>query len=134
MQLGRYFEQVIPERRHNPGPDLISLLVSTRDGSAVLSKSEVIGTAINFVIGGNETTAHLIGNAVLALCAYPDQLRRLTEDPSLVPAAIEETLRWDSPVQGLYRTARRAVEVAGTVIPDDARVQLMYGSANRDES
>jgi cytochrome P450 len=92
-----------------------------------------VGNCILFLIGGNETTTNLIGNAVKALLAHPDQLRRLEEDPALVPAALEEVLRFDAPVQGLFRTTRAPVDVDGTTIPADSRVQLLYGSANRDE-
>jgi cytochrome P450 len=84
-------------------------------------------------VAGNETTTNLIGNAVTALLDHPDQLARVVADPSLVPAVIEETLRYDAPVQMLFRTATRDVEIAGTRIPRGAYVVPLLGSANRDE-
>lgn len=133
MELATYFDAIVNERRAQPGEDLISVLLgSTKDGDS-LAHHEVIAQCMLFLIGGNETTTNLIGNTLHALVQHPDQLRRCVEDPSLIEWAIEETLRWDAPVQGLFRTSRSPFEIDGTEIPNDARVQLLYGSANRDE-
>jgi cytochrome P450 len=85
------------------------------------------------LVAGNETTTNLLGNAVDALLAHPDQLARVSADPRLVPALVEETLRFDGPVQFLTRVATREVALHGVRIPADARVVVLLGSANRDE-
>jgi cytochrome P450 len=133
MELAEYFGQIADQRRKEPGDDLVSLFVRAGEGDDALTRDEIVGNCVLFLIGGNETTTNLIGNAAKALLAHPDQFCRLEEDPSLVPVALEEVLRWDAPVQGLFRTTRAPVDIDGTTIPADARVQLLYGSANRDE-
>ena len=85
------------------------------------------------LIAGNETTTNLIGNAIVALLNNPDQLERAVAEPELVPNLVEETIRWDGPVQFIARRATRNVEIAGSTIPSDSRVVLLLGSANRDE-
>ena len=85
------------------------------------------------MLAGNETTTNLLGNAVDALLEHPDQLERVVADPALIPGLIEETLRWDSPVQTLSRQVRSPVELAGVEIPERATVIVLLGSANRDE-
>jgi cytochrome P450 len=134
LELAGYFEKLVPQRRDNPGDDLVSLFASTGTGGEQLSHIEVIGQCVLFLIGGNETTTNLIGNSVQALMLHPDVQETLAADPSRIPAAIEEVLRWDAPVQGLFRTTTTDVDVGGVTIPADARVQLLYGSANRDAS
>jgi cytochrome P450 len=134
LQLGAYFSSIVDERKKDPsGDDLVSLFVRAGEGEDGLTHEEIVTHCILFLIGGNETTTNLIGNTVRALIAHRDAERRLQEDRSVVPAAIEEVLRWDAPVQGLFRTTQRPVDIEGTVIPEGARVQLLYGSANRDE-
>lgn len=134
MQLGAYFSSIVDERKNDPsGDDLVSLFVRAGEGDDGLTHDEIVTHCILFLIGGNETTTNLIGNSVRALLANRDAERRLQDDPSLVPGAVEEVLRWDAPVQGLFRTTTRPVEIDGTVISERSRVQLLYGSANRDE-
>jgi cytochrome P450 len=84
------------------------------------------------LIAGNETTTNLIGNAMNALLDHPDQLAMVAEDSALIPNMIEEALRWDSPVQFLFRMTTQDAEVAGTTIPANASVVPMYAAANRD--
>jgi len=86
------------------------------------------------LIAGNETTTNLIGNAVLALLRNPPELARLRKDRALVPAAVEETLRFDAPVQTVERVTTRPLELAGVRIPAQARIGVMIGAANRDPS
>jgi cytochrome P450 len=93
----------------------------------------VIQFVMLLLVAGNETTTNLIGNAVTALLDHPEQLARVAADPALVPAVVEETLRWDAPVQVLFRNATRDVEIAGGRVPRGAYVALLLGSANRDE-
>jgi cytochrome P450 len=85
------------------------------------------------LVAGNETTTNLIGNAVHALLDHRDQLERVRRDPALVPALVEEALRWDSPVQIVFRSTRSSVTIAGTSIPAGATLAVLLGSANRDE-
>ena len=85
------------------------------------------------LVAGNETTTNLIGNTVHALLRHPEAAERVAADPALVPLAIEETLRWDAPIQLVFRTAKEGAEVAGTRIPAGAIVAVLIGSANRDE-
>ena len=128
-----YFEQAINERRREPRDDLISALVQAEEERQALTSDEVIAFTGLLLVAGNETTTNLIGNAVIALLEHPDQLARVLEDRSLIPNLVEEALRYDSPVQFLFRKAMRDVELAGTTIPKDAVLFPLYGSANRDE-
>jgi cytochrome P450 len=111
---------------------LISTLVMT-DGEGALSDFEVFFFVLLLLVAGNETTTNLLGNAVDALLDHPDVLASARADPGLIPAVVEETLRWDSPVQSITRRSERAVELAGTQIPANAKVIVLLGSANRDE-
>ena len=129
MEMFTYFGEVATARQSDPGDDLISMLVS---GPEPLSTSEILMFCMLLLIAGNETTTNLIGNGALALFDHPDECERLRADPSLVPVAIEEALRYDSPVQALGRTTTRAVEIGGVTIPAGASVMPLYGSANRD--
>ena len=98
-----------------------------------LTDREVVQFVLLLLVAGNETTTNLIGNAVHALLDHPDQLRAVAADPALVPALVEEALRYDSPVQVVFRTATRDIELRGVRIPAGAFVAAFLGSANRDE-
>ena len=131
-EMADYLERVADERRAAPRDDLVSLLVQAEEGE-VLSTSELLSFIVLLLIAGNETTTNLIGNAVRALLLHPDALAELRMNPGLIPAMIEETLRWDSPLQGLPRQTREEVELAGTRLPKGAFVLVLFASANRDE-
>ncbi|HSJ98275.1 MAG TPA: cytochrome P450 [Myxococcota bacterium] len=133
LELIPYMRRIAEQRRRAPTDDLVSTIVAQQDGAQALTIREVIQFAMLLLVAGNETTTNLIGNAVTALLDHPDQLARVARDPSLVPVAIEETLRYDAPVQILFRTATQDVEIAGTRIPKGAYVAPILGSANRDE-
>ena len=122
---------VIAERRLAPGKDLLSLLVDPANGET-LSDGDLVSFAILLLVAGNETTTNLIGNMVHALATNADQWTRLKRDPSLIPAAVEEALRFDSPIQGFFRNTLEPVELRGVEIPADEKVMVLYGSANRD--
>jgi len=128
-----YVKGVASDRKQNPRDDLISLIVAEQDGENALSVREVFQFVMLLLVAGNETTTNLIGNTVKALLANPDQLERLVREPQRLPAAIEEGLRFDAPVQIVFRTTTREVEIAGTRIPAGAYVAPLIGSANRDE-
>jgi len=131
--IGRYFTSVIERRRHEPGDDLISALLGSSVDGEPLPFEDLLGFAFLLIVAGTETTTNLIGNAALALEAHPDQRKALDADRSLVVGAVEEVLRWDAPVQGLARVAVEDVVLGDVVVPAGSRVQLRYGSANRDE-
>jgi cytochrome P450 PksS len=98
----------------------------------MLSAGELMQFLVILLIAGNETTTNLIGNGMLALQDHPEQMALLRRDPTLLPRAIEEMLRYDSPVQSVFRTAKEDVEIGGTLIEKGSGVFLMIGSANRD--
>jgi cytochrome P450 len=131
-ELFVYLRGTVKRRRRAPADDLVSLLVDpSQDG--VLDELDMVLFVVLLLVAGNETTTNLIGNAVHALLEHPEQLARVASDPSLVPALIEETLRWDAPIQMVFRTATADTEIAGTRIPKGATVAPLLGSANRDE-
>jgi cytochrome P450 len=128
-----YFEGAIDARRAEPRNDLISALVRAEEEQQMLTAAEILSLTTLLLIAGNETTTNLIGNAVLALLAHPDTLARVQRDPSLIPAVVEETLRYDGPVQGIFRQATQDVELSGTTIPAGSLVFPLFASADRDE-
>jgi cytochrome P450 len=133
VELITYVKRVARQRRRAPADDLVSLIVAEQEGANALSIREVIQFVMLLLVAGNETTTNLIGNATSALLDHPDQLAKLAGDPELLPGAIEEAVRFDSPVQLVFRTATQDVELAGTRIPKGAYVVPLIGSANRDE-
>ena len=133
IELLCYLRSVASERRRRPADDLVSTIAAQQEGESALTTREVVQFVMLLLVAGNETTTNLIGNAVTALLDHPDQLARVAADASLVPGAIEETLRYDTPVQIVFRVTTRDVELAGTRIPKGAMVAPLLGSANRDE-
>ena len=127
-----YFRTLLAQRRRDPGDDLMSLLLRAEHEGERLSAEEVVSNCVLLLFAGHETTTNLISNQLRILSERPDLWKRLREDRGLVPAAIEETVRFDCPVQNLGRQTTRAVTVSGTEIPEDARVIVSYGGANRD--
>ena len=127
-----YFRPIIEERRVAPRDDIVSALVRAQDEGARLSEREVLNMLRLLLAAGTETTTNLIGNGILALLRHPDQLERLREDPSLIPAAVEELLRFDSPVQADFRRVLADCEVSGFPLRKRDNVVLLLGAANRD--
>jgi cytochrome P450 len=130
--LQRYLRGVVQERRRKPADDLISVLVDERHGES-LDDREVAHFVSLLLIAGNETTTNLIGNATRVLLDHPETVAELNEHPELVPAMIEEALRFESPIQFLIRRVARDVELAGTRLVEDSHVAVLLASANRDE-
>ncbi|MVP01362.1 cytochrome P450 [Paenibacillus lutrae] len=128
-----YFRSIIAERRLNPQDDLISALIAAEDSQQQLSEKDILSFCALLLVAGNETTTNLIGNAVRSLLDHPDQLQKLREQPELLPSAIEEVLRYRSPLQAMFRTAARDVEIGGQKIPAGSRVVAWMGAANHDE-
>jgi len=132
-EMGAYFSTLAEARRRAPREDLLTGLVQAELEGSRLSHDEMIRMLVLILVAGNETTTTLIGNAVLELLAHPDQLARLRREPGLTDAAIEEVLRYSSPVQMDPRYSTRRVEVCGHTIEAGQFVVCWIGSANRDE-
>jgi cytochrome P450 len=122
QELRAYLQEQIDKRKVDPTDDLIGRMV----------EAEVVASCVLLLIAGNETTMRLITNMTLALSRNPDQLERLVADPELIPTAVEETLRYDSPVQMLFRGAKKDTVVAGEPINQGQMVFTMLAAANRD--
>jgi len=130
--LNAYFRDIIRERRRAPRDDLVSRLTGVQSAEGTLSEEELVDTCALLLFAGHETTTNLIGNGMLALLRHPDELSRLRADPSLIGSAVEELLRYDSPVQMRVRVARETVEIGGRRIAKGQRVLILVGAANRD--
>ena len=124
---------MIAWKRSNPADDLLTALINAEDDGDALSDDELIAQTLLLYIAGHETTVNLIAGGALALLRNPDQLELLRGDPALAPNAVEELLRYDSPVQASRRITLAPVTIRGTVIPAGAFVMASLGSANRDE-
>ena len=131
-ELAAYFEGIIEERRTDPRDDLVSQLIAAEEAGDQLAHDELQVTLRLILIAGNETTTNLIGNGLLALLRHPDQLERLRQEPELMETAIDELLRYDSPVQTDGRTALEDIEWNGELIKQGQQVFLLLGAANRD--
>ena len=131
-EITTYMRPIFAARRDAPRDDLISALVAVEDEGQRLTETELMALTMLILGAGHETTTNLIANAVLALLRHPDQRRRLQDDPSLIGSAVEEFLRYDSPVQLTDRVATVDCEIAGRRIPRGRVVVLLIGAANRD--
>jgi cytochrome P450 len=131
-EMDEYLTGMIAARRANPADDLLTRLVAAEVDGERLTKAEILGFFQLLVVGGQETTANLINNAVLCFLEHPDQLERVRARPELLPSAIEEVLRYRSPLQWLMRTPTREVQLHGQTLRPGELVLAMIGSANRD--
>ena len=129
-----YFEGIIEQRRRVPQDDMITALIAAEDEGDRLSHEELLATLLLLLVAGNETTRNLIGNGTLALLRNPDQMDRLRNEPELIDSAINEMLRYDSPVQLDGRMATEEVEIGGKLIKPGQRAICILGAANRDPS
>jgi cytochrome P450 len=127
-----YLRELAARRRAEPTQDLLSALVAVEEAGVHLSEIELYATCALLLIAGHETTINLIGNGTLALLQHPDQLRLLQQEPSLMRNAIEELLRYDSPVQMTSRVALTDVEYQGHTFRQGQQLSFMLGAANRD--
>lgn len=132
-EMRGYFIPLAEERARNPREDLLTGLVQAEHEGSKLTHDEMLSMLVLLLVAGNETTTTLIGNAVQELMAHPDQMERLRAEPSLISTAVDEVLRFASPVQFDPRRATRPVLVSGYEIPENAIVLCWLGSANRDE-
>ena len=132
-ELYAYFAGVVADRRARPRQDLVSLLLTPTEEGDLLDEDELLGFCFLLLLAGIETTTAALGNAVVILDRERDVRARLARDPARIPAAIEEVLRYDSPVQGLSRTLTRDVEWYGQKVLAGERVHMLFAAANRDE-
>jgi cytochrome P450 len=124
---------MIAWKRAHPADDLLTALINAEDDGDVLNDEELIAQTLLLYIAGHETTVNLIAGGTLALLRHPAQLALLREDPALIGNAVEELLRYDSPVQASRRITTEPVSISGIAIPAGAFVMASLGSANRDE-
>lgn len=129
-----YFARFITQRRASPREDLVSLLVEARIDGTPLTDMEILGFCFLLAIAGNETTRNATSGAMLALIEHPGERAALTADPSNMTPAVEELLRWVTPIVYMARTATRDVEIVGQTVREGEKVVLFYPSANRDDS
>lgn len=133
IEMAVYFKRAARDRRQSPRNDLISAIVSEGAGEMALNDYDVLTFVIVLLVAGNETTTNLIGNAINALYDHPSQLEKLIANPGGIEAALEETLRFDGPVQMVFRQTTRETRIRGVRIGPGERVAAILGSANRDE-
>ena len=131
-ELFAYFETIVEARRHEPRDDLVSALLAAEEEGDRLSREELLSTMLLILVAGNETTRNLIGNGMLALLRHPDQLRRLRDEPDLLEPAVDELLRYDSPVQLDGRVVREDLELGGKRLRVGQKAIALLGAANRD--
>ncbi len=134
-EYGEYHRNVVADRRANPGgDDLMSILVHARIDGQQLGDDDLVQESLLILVGGDETTRHVISGGMYELLRHPDQFRALVDDPSKIPTAVEEMLRWVTPIQNMARTATRDVVLRGQTIHEGEKLLLLYPSANRDEA
>jgi cytochrome P450 len=132
QDMTAYFRDIICRQKNHPQEGLVhSLMTAEVDGDR-LTEEEVVANSIVTMVGGQETTTNLIGNGVLTLLRNPGEMKRLQEDPSLIPAAVEEMLRYESPSQHTGRLAPQDVTLGGKVIHKGQAVMAVMAAANRD--
>jgi cytochrome P450 len=129
----RYLTELLARKRADPGEDLVTDLVRAADQNDALTDQEMLSTIFQLTVAGHDTTTSLIGNGTVALLLHPGQRDTLGADPTLLPRAIEEMLRWDAPVpHSTFRYTTQDITIAGTTIPAHAQVIISLAAANRD--
>jgi cytochrome P450 len=134
QEIFEYFTKVIENKRRDPRNDLISALLAAKVEEQALSLTELLQFCFLLLVAGNETTTNLIGNAMVCFLDNPDIQKQLREDLTLLPGAIEEVLRYRSPIQSLIRVCVRDTELSGQTVQAGQPVIVWIGSANRDET
>jgi cytochrome P450 len=132
LEFADYFRELIAARRARPADDLLTELIRAEDDGQHLSEEELIATCVLLLVAGHETTVGLISNAILALLRHPDQLAALRADPELAAGAVEETLRYDPPVQLTGRVACGGMQIGPVSAPDGALLLLLIAATGRD--
>ncbi|MFD9591510.1 cytochrome P450 [Kitasatospora sp. NPDC059973] len=132
-EFSDYLRALIRERRTEPGGDLISALIQAQEGADALSEQEMVSTCVLLLNAGHEATVNTTGNGWWALFRNPGELARLRGSvDELLPTAVEELMRWDTPLQMFERWVLEDIEVRGVTVPRGSEVALLFGSANRD--
>ena len=132
IELTEFFRKTVAERRRNKGTDLISLLIDIEEEGEVLTEEELYAQCIALLFAGHETTRNLIGNGMYTLLRHPRETAELREKPEMIRSAVEEILRYESPVQFTARVLKEDIEVCGQQIRKGWTVLCMLGAANRD--
>ena len=132
IELTEFFRKTVAERRRNKGNDLISLLIDIEEEGEVLTEEELYAQCIALLFAGHETTRNLIGNGMYTLLQHPQEAAELREKPEMIRSAVEELLRYESPVQFTARVLKEDIEVCGQQIRKGWTVLCMLGAANRD--
>lgn len=132
LHLTDYFRKMVAERKGNKGTDLISLLIDIEEEGEVLTEEEVYAQCIALLFAGHETTRNLIGNGMYTLLKNPEQTAALRDNPEMIRSAVEELLRYESPVQFTARVLKESIEICGQHIPKKWTILCMLGAANRD--
>ena len=132
IELTEFFRKTVAERRRNKGKDLISLLIDIEEEGDVLTEEELYAQCIALLFAGHETTRNLIGNGMYTLLQHPDETAKLRDNPDMIRSAVEELLRYESPVQFTARVLKEDIEVCGQQIRKGWTVLCMLGAANRD--
>jgi cytochrome P450 len=133
-EMDGYFRDVLKEKRERPGNDLVSHLIMAESDGKRLTEQEILSFCALLLGAGHITTVQLISNCILSLLEHPGQLAKIQNNPALVTSALEETLRYRSPVQSLFRLATKDIKVGGKTIKSGQRVIAWIGSANHDEA
>jgi cytochrome P450 family 142 subfamily A polypeptide 1 len=133
IEYDAWCRQAIADRRAEPRDDLMSVLVHAEVDGDKLTDDEIIHESLLILIGGDETTRHVITGGMYQLLTHPEQQQRLVDDPTAIPVAVEEMLRWVSPIKNMARTVTRDVELRGQQLQAGQKLVLHYPSANRDE-
>jgi len=132
IELTEFFRKTVAERRRNKGTDLISLLIDIEEEGEVLTQEELYAQCIALLFAGHETTRNLIGNGMYTLLQHPEETTELREKPEIIRSAVEELLRYESPVQFTARVLKEDIEVCGQLIRKGWTILCMLGAANRD--
>ncbi|HZH79385.1 MAG TPA: cytochrome P450, partial [Archangium sp.] len=134
VMFDRYLRKLIAQRRSSPGDDLLTALIQAEEAGDKLTPDELVSMVFLLLVAGHETTVNLIAGGTLALLQHPEQLERLRKDPTLIEPAVEELLRYASPVEvSTERFAREEFSMGGVTIPPGELVFAVLASANRDE-
>ena len=133
MELAGYAMGLFEDRKQNPGNDLITMLVNTEVDGQPMNVADYLSAFVLLVVAGNETTRNSISGGTLALSQYPAERQKLVDDPSLIPRAVDEIIRWVHPVVYMRRTALEDYEIRGVKIKTGDKLALWYMSGNRDE-
>jgi cytochrome P450 len=133
-ELFMYLLSHIEAKKADPGDDVVSLLVSSEVDGRSLDRDELLIFLLTLLVAGNETTRTLISGGTLTLSEHPDQRADMARDPSLIPGAVEECLRWVTPIQAFARTVTADTEISGVAVKHLDYLVLLYASGNRDEA